>query len=158
MRNALRLIITATVVTLTVALWTEQGVADVGADSAKAADALIEQAQAQLERGETQTAIDTLHDAIEADPSSSLAQTRLGGAYLLSQDYSRAIEQFQQAISNDEQNAGAFIGLGLAYLHLKQAGPAKAALSEARRLDPTKRNDIDALLSRIEESAAAPHP
>jgi cytochrome c-type biogenesis protein CcmH/NrfG len=75
----------------------------------------------------------------------------------LTQNYDRAIEQFQQAIGGDDQNAGAFIGLGVAYLHLKQAGPAKAALTEARRLAPDKRGDIDVLLERIEQSAAAPH-
>ncbi|MCF8015527.1 MAG: tetratricopeptide repeat protein, partial [Chromatiaceae bacterium] len=106
--------------------------------------------------GETQTAIATLNQAIAADPSSSLAYTRLGGAYLLSQDYSSAIDQFQRAISSDNQNAGAFIGLGMAYLHLKQAGPAKAALTEAKRLKPSQSADIDALLTRIEQTASAP--
>jgi Tfp pilus assembly protein PilF len=185
---------TGTVLTLIIALATEQGIAesipastprpassasppanpnsssnpsnaaDPAASPASYADpmnsvgALIAQAETQLERGETQTAIATLNQAIAADPSSSLAYTRLGGAYLLNQDYSSAIDQFQQAISHDNQNAGAFIGLGMAYLHLKQAGPAKAALTEARRLAPDKQGDIDALLARIEQSASAHHP
>ena len=166
MHNALRLITTGTVLTLTIALAMEPGIAEsTPASSTKPASAvnpansvgvLIEQAEAQLERGETQTAIATLRQAIAADPSSSLAYTRLGGAYLLNQDYSSAIDQFQQAISSDTQNAGAFIGLGIAYLHLKQAGPAKAALTEAKRLNPSKSTDIDALLARIEQSASAP--
>jgi tetratricopeptide (TPR) repeat protein len=182
MHNALRLITTGTVITLTIALATEQGIAESTAagtaDSASSADTstteasraaspsrpadgvdtLIEQAEAQLERGETQAAITTLTEAIAAHPSSSLAYTRLGGAYLLNQDYASAIEQFQEAISNDNQNAGAFIGLGMAYLHLKQTGPAKAALTEAKRLNPSKSADIDALLARIEQTASAHHP
>ncbi|MBK5940964.1 tetratricopeptide repeat protein [Halochromatium roseum] len=210
MHNALRLITTGTVLTLTIALATEQGIAEstsigtasststatpasTAATAATAAPAspaspasqaitassnttehatspaassnatdsatqhLIEQAETQLQRGETQTAISTLNQAVTADPASSLARTRLGGAYLLSQDYPSAVEQFQQAISLDTQNAGAFIGLGMAYVHLKQAGPAKAALSEAKRLNPAKSTDIDALLARIEQTASA-HP
>jgi tetratricopeptide (TPR) repeat protein len=167
MHNALRLITTATVLTLSIALAMEPSIAESppvssanpanSADPANNVGALIEQAEAQLERGETQAAIATLNQAIAADPSSSLAYTRLGGAYLLSQDYSSAIDQFQQAISSDSQNAGAFIGLGVAYLHLKQAGPAKAALTEAKRLNPSKSADIDALLARIEQTASA-HP
>jgi len=190
MHNALRLITTGTVLTLTIALATEQGIAEstsVGAASSTspaitastaslkttdnatspaalasatdgAAQRLIEQAEAQLQRGETQTAIGTLNQAVAADSASSLARTRLGGAYLLSQDYDSAIDQFQQAISTDDQNAGAFIGLGMAYVHLKQAGPAKAALTEAKRLNPSKSADIDALLARIEQTASAHHP
>ena len=107
MHNALRLITTGTVLTLSIALAMEPGIAEsTPASSTKPASAvnpansvgvLIEQAEAQLERGETQTAIATLRQAIAADPSSSLAYTRLGGAYLLNQDYSSAIDQFQQA-------------------------------------------------------------
>lgn len=185
MHNALRLITTGTILTLAIALATEQGIAESTpasaasstspvspggpvaspgrsanpispANQANSVGTLIEQAEAQLERGETQTAIATLNQAIAADPSSSLAYTRLGGAYLLGQDYSSAIDQFQRAISSDNQNAGAFIGLGMAYLHLKQAGPAKAALTEAKRLKPSKSPDIDALLTRIEQTASAP--
>jgi Tfp pilus assembly protein PilF len=128
------------------------------ANPANSVNALIEQGEAQLERGETQSAIRTLNEAVTADPNSSLAHTRLGGAYLLSQDYRGAIDQFQQAIGSDSRNAGAFIGLGMAYLHLKQAGPAKAALTEAKRLDPSQRADIDSLLARIEQTASAHHP
>ncbi|WPL19198.1 tetratricopeptide repeat protein [Thiorhodovibrio winogradskyi] len=119
---------------------------------------MVEQAETQLQRGETEAAIATLKGAITADPSSSLAHTRLGGAYLLNQDYRAAVDQFQQAISADNQNASAFIGLGMAYIHLKQTGPAKAALGEARRLKPSQRADIDALLGQIEQRASAHHP
>lgn len=165
MHQALRLITTGTVLTLTISLAMEQGIAESSAarstspaNSADSVSALIEQAEVQLAGGETQAAIATLNDAIAVDSSSSLAYTRLGGAYLLSQDYGSAIEHFQQAISSDDQNAGAFVGLGVAYLHLKRAGPAKAALTEAKRLDPDKGANIDALLARIEQTASAHHP
>jgi tetratricopeptide (TPR) repeat protein len=158
MRQALRLVISGTVLTLTISL-AAQGdnagtTAAVGPDSATAK---IEQAEAELSRGETDAAIETLNAVIAAAPASSLARTRLGGALMLKQNYTGAIEQFQQAISLNADNAPAFIGLGMAYLHLKQPGPAKAALTEAKKLDPAKQADIDRVLHRIENTAAAPH-
>jgi cytochrome c-type biogenesis protein CcmH/NrfG len=72
---------------------------------------------------------------------------------LLAQRYDLAIDQFQQAAAIDANNAGAFIGLGVAYLHQGRAGPAKAALTEARRLAPDKAADIDRLIDSIEEAA-----
>lgn len=162
MHHAMRRIVISIIPALVIVLGTQQVAAESPGNGAKTASpggtqALIERGEQQLERGEHQAAISTLSEAVADDPASSLARTRLGGAYLLTQNYDRAIEQFQQAIGRDDQNAGAFIGLGVAYLHLKQAGPAKAALTEARRLAPDKRDDIDVLLQRIEQTAAAPH-
>jgi Tfp pilus assembly protein PilF len=147
MHNALRLIAFGSLLTLNLV-----------ATAADQVATLIEQAETQLQRGETAAAITTLEAAITANPSSSLAHTRLGGAYLLDQNYRAAVDQFQQAISTDSQNASAFIGLGMAYIHLKQTGPAKAALTEARRLNPSQSADIDALLGQIEQRASAHHP
>ena len=62
-----------------------------------------------------------------------------------------AIDQFQQAIGLDADNASAFIGMGIAYLHSDRLSAAKAALGEARRLDPDKAPQIDDLISRIDQ-------
>lgn len=157
MRKALRLIVAGTVLTLTAALAAQNGGAAEATEAEEKAASMIEKGEAELGRGETDAAISTLKAAVDIDPTSSLAHTRLGGALMLKQDYPGAIEQFQQAISLEDGNAPAFIGLGMAYLHLKQPGPAKAALTEAKRLDPAKQADIDRLLQRIENTAAAPH-
>jgi tetratricopeptide (TPR) repeat protein len=157
MRKALRLIITGAVLTLTAALAAQNGGATESTEIEEKAASMIKQGEAELGRGETDAAIITLKAAVDIDPKSSLAHTRLGGALMLKQDYTGAIEQFQQAISLEGDNAPAFIGLGMAYLHLKQPGPAKAALTEAKKLDKTKQADIDRLLQRIESTAAAPH-
>lgn len=111
---------------------------------------LIGQAEDQMATGEIDTAIATLQLAIETDPHSTLAHTRLGGAYLIGQRYTEAIAQFQQAIRIDPDNGAAFIGLGMAYLHGDQSGPAQRALTEAKRLLPAKADEIDVLLGRIE--------
>lgn len=42
------------------------------------------------------------------------------------------------AAEADDDNAGAFIGIGMAFLHAGQISPAKAAFAEAKRLDPSQ--------------------
>jgi Flp pilus assembly protein TadD len=76
---------------------------------------------------------------------------------LLKQEYAEAIRSFQIAIGLDaEDNAEAFIGLGIAYLHLGQYGAARAALTEARRLKPESGSDIDQLLAWLDGRSPGP--
>lgn len=118
---------------------------------------LIGRGELQLKNNDIDGAITTLIGAVANEPGSSLAHTRLGGAYLLAQRYDDAIDQFQQAISLETRNASAFIGMGVAYLHSNRLGAAKAALGEARRLDPDKAAQIDDLISRIDQRSGAAH-
>lgn len=147
MRKNIGLILAATLALLGIAL---------AADEAPATPAaLISQGEQQLRNNDVDGAIATLTSAVAKDPGSSLAHTRLGGAYLLGQRYDEAIDQFQQAIGLQADNASAFIGMGLAYLHANRLGAAKAALGEARRLDPDKAAQIDDLISRIDQRSGA---
>lgn len=116
------------------------------------AEKLIRAAETQLAQQDIDGAIATLTRAVHADPQSVRAHTRLGGAFLLAQRYDNAIEQFQQAVGLDGDHAGAFIGLGVAYLHQGRGGQAKAALAEAKRLSPDKAAEIDDLIQRIEQA------
>ena len=75
---------------------------------------------------------------------------------MLGQRYDNAISQFQQAIGLDANNASAFIGMGIAYLHSNRLGAAKAALGEAKRLVPDKANQIDDLINRVEQRSGVP--
>ena len=122
-----KIIALLTVLTLTVSLAAQGDNAEGTAEDSDKTAAMIERAEAELARGENDVANEPLNATIAADPESSLAHTRLGGALMLKQDYSGSIEQFQQAINLDNESAPAFIGLGMAYLHLKQPGPAKPA-------------------------------
>ena len=76
----------------------------------------------------------------------------------LSQRYTDAIARFQQDIAADDDNAGAFIGIGMAYPHAGQTGPAKAAFAEAKRLDPAKANDLDLLIRSIKQISRDANP
>jgi len=133
------------------------GLAFAGDDSPATAEELIRAAETQLGQQDIDGAIATLTRALDADPDSALAHTRLGGAYLIDGRYDSAIEQFQQAIASDADTAGAFIGMGVAYLHQDRPGPARAALIEARRLAPDKAAEIDRLIRSIDEAGTG-HP
>jgi tetratricopeptide (TPR) repeat protein len=152
MQQTMRLITALVVVTLGISL---------AFDGAPAAEPdLIRQGEAQLAARDFDGAIETLTRAVAAQPGSSLAHTRLGGAYLLSQQYPSAITQFQQAIAADGDNADAFVGMAVAYLHSGRLPLAKAALIEARRLDPDKSariDDVVAWIDRRDAHAAGGH-
>jgi len=47
--------------------------------------------------------------------------------------------------------------MGIAYLHSDRLSAAKAALGEARRLDPDKAAQIDDLISRINQRSGESH-
>ena len=120
--------------------------------SALAADAaaLVKKGEEQLSAGEIDEAVATLQQAVVADPGSSLAYTRLGGAQVLTQDYSAGLESFKQAIALDANNANAFVGMSVAYLHSGRYSLARAALEEAKRIDPSKQEEADKLIAWID--------
>ncbi len=115
--------------------------------------ALIEQAFQQTEAGDLKAAQSLLQEAIKEMPS-SLAYTRLGGVQLLQQSYSSGIENFQQAIMLDQSNSEAFIGLAVAYLHLGRYQLAREALKQARRLDPSKKQEIDKVVMWLNQRSS----
>jgi tetratricopeptide (TPR) repeat protein len=119
---------------------------------------LIRRGEAELESGDIPHAVATLQQAVAANPSSSLAHTRLGGALVLAQKYRASIESFKRAIALEEgANANAFVGMAVAYLHTGDYALARAALVEAKRVDGSKAEQIDALIAWIDEhSGLAP--
>jgi tetratricopeptide (TPR) repeat protein len=122
------------------------------------ADALIGTGEAQLAEGRVDEAIATFVQAVAADPKSSLALTRLGGARLLKQDYGAAIQDFRNALGLDPNNADAFVGMAIAYLHSGDYALARAALGEARHLAPAKGLEIDQVLGYLDRREAGTAP
>jgi len=115
------------------------------------ADALIRQGEAKLKEGKIPEALETLQQAVQANPRSSLAYTRLGGAQILSQDYAAGIDSFKQAIGLDANNADAFVGMAIAYIHGTRYPLARAALEQAKSIDPAKQEDVDELIAWIDK-------
>ncbi|MES9923571.1 MAG: tetratricopeptide repeat protein [Candidatus Thiodiazotropha endolucinida] len=112
---------------------------------------LIADAQTLSESGNLEDAHAILVKAVETDPQSSHAHTRLGGVELLQRDYKSGIKRFQQAIMLDRNNADAFVGLAVAYLHLGRYALAREALKEAEQLGPSKQQDIDKVLAWLDQ-------
>ena len=125
-------------------------------EAAPDAGALIEQGDRQAEAGDLDAALQSYRLAIEADPASSLAHTRLGGVQMIRQEYPDSISSFRTAIGLAPDNAAAFIGMGLAYLHLGQYSLSRAALMEARQRSPERGDEIDQLLAWLGNRASAP--
>ena len=119
------------------------------------ADALIAAGESKLKIGEIDAAIIDLRQAVAVDPASSRAQTRLGGALLLKQQNAAAIDAFRAAITLSANNADAFIGMAIAYLHGGDGALARAALEEAKRIDPARAARIDALIASIDQRATS---
>ena len=83
------------------------------------------------------------------------AAARLAGFYLGQNRLQEAVERFQQAISlglpSPQSEAKAFVGMGLAYLHLDSSDLAAAAFEEALRLDPSREGEIRPVLTELEQ-------
>ncbi len=119
---------------------------------------LIQQGEAKLAAGETDAGLALFEQAAAQDPTSSVARTRVGGALLLAQRHADAIESFRQAIMLDGQNADAFIGMALAYLHAGDYTLARASLEEAKRIDPAKQTKIDEVIAYIDRREESGDP
>jgi hypothetical protein len=63
----------------------------------------------------------------------------------------RSIQSFQRAISLDANNADAFVGMAMAYLHGGRYGQARSALVEAKRIAPDKGPKIDEVIAWIDQ-------
>lgn len=139
-------------------------VAGSSAFAASSTDSLLQQSYEQSKAGNLDEALKTLQLAVKNDPSSSVARTRLGGIHILRQEYSKGIQDFQQAIMLDQKNASAFLGLSVAYLHMGKYNLARASLQEAGNIDPEKQTEIDNVLAWIDErtgnsfNAGVAHP
>ena len=124
---------------------------------------LMAEAEKASTSGDWEKATTLYRQAVEKDPGSSLALSRLAGSLMASQQYSESIPVFQQAISKDSKNAGAFIGMGISYLHTGRYTTAKAAFAEAKKLQPDKKELdevmtwIDNRLTAAEKTEALPH-
>lgn len=103
--------------------------------------------------GDWEKATALYRQAVDKDPTSSLALSRLAGSLMASQKYSESIPFFQQAISKDQHNTSAFIGMGISYLHTGRYSTAKAAFDEAKKLQPDKK-ELDEVIAWVDKKLA----
>ena len=125
------------------------------ADSAVATG--LEEADQFARAGRVDSALAVYRALSDSQPDSAVVHARMGGMLLLKQDYAEAIRSFQIAVGLDpDKGAEALVGLGIAYLHLGQYGPARAALMEARRVKPESAADLDQVVAWLDGRASAP--
>ena len=109
---------------------------------------LVAQGEKQWAEGHVNDARKSFELAAAADPKSPVPLLKLGGLHLTSNDPRAAIQTYQRAISLDINNARAWIGLGLAYLHTGQKELSRAAFEEAIRADPSRKAQLASLVDQ----------
>lgn len=110
----------------------------------------FEAAQAKAASGDIQGALKIYQDLTRQYPESADAFAHLGGMQLLDQRYRDAVKSFQQAVTLGDATARSFIGMGMAYLHLGQLGPARAAFVEAQQRGNDRPDDIAGIIAWID--------
>lgn len=110
----------------------------------------LEEGQARADAGDIRGALAIYQSLASTRPNSHEILARLGGMQLLDQRYAEAVTSFQRAIAQGDEGTRSFLGMGMAYLHMGQLGPARAAFTEARSRGATARNDIDRIIDWID--------
>lgn len=112
-------------------------------EQAGATDTMFSKADELAAKGEFDGAIAAVEEVIAKHPDSSLAHQRLGGMLLLKGDNRQAIDSFRTAIGLDERNGRAFVGMGMAYIHMGSYTLARASFDEALSRQPELADEIN---------------
>ena len=114
-------------------------------------EAAIAQGQEKAAAGDIKGALEVYLEMTRSHPDSYEAHALLGGMQLLDQHYSDAVKSFQRAISLGDAGARSFVGMGMAYLHMGQYGPARAAFVEAKSRGVSADSDVDQIIAWIDK-------
>ena len=96
-------------------------------------------------------ALEYFEKAVMQNPASAELWFKLARTQMLNNQNSASVKSYQKAISLDQNNALAFVGMAIAYLHIGQYNHAKASLTEAARIDPSKKAEVEKVLLQIED-------
>lgn len=143
------------------ALLSAAGAQAANAPAAKADEAtLISQGDKAWADKKLDEAKKNFQAAVAANPRSITAHMKLAGYLLANNQFTGAIETYQKTISLDNNNAKAWMGLGMAYLHTGQKELSRAAFSEAVRIEPARKAQLAKLIEEPAPAAAMPanHP
>jgi len=102
-------------------------------------------------KGDVKGALIHFEKAVMQNPDSSETWFKLARTQMLNSRNSDSVKSYQKSISLDQNNPLAFIGMAIAYLHTGQYTHAKASLTEASRIDPTKKEEVNKVLQEIEK-------
>lgn len=88
--------------------------------------------------------------AVKQNPASAESWFKLARTQMLNNQHSDSVKSYQKAITLDQNNALAFVGMAISYMHIGQYTHAKASLNEASRIDPSKKVEVDKVLVQID--------
>jgi len=88
--------------------------------------------------------------AVKQNPASAESWFKLARTQMLNNQHSNSVKSYQKAITLDKDNALAFVGMAISYMHIGQYNHAKASLTEASRIDPSKKAEVDKVLLQID--------
>lgn len=118
-------------------------------------EAAIARGQEKAAAGDIKGALAVYLEMTRTHPDSHEAHALLGGMQLLDQHYADAVKSFQRAISLGDAGARSFVGMGMAYLHMGQLGPARAAFVEAKSRGVSADSDVDQIIAWIDKRESA---
>ena len=114
--------------------------------------------QQRAAEGDIKGALAIYQELTESQPESYEAFAHLGGMQLLDQRYADAVKSFQYAVTLGDNGTRSFIGMGMAYLHMGQLGPARAAFVEARSRATESAADVDGIIGWIDSREPQQRP
>jgi Tfp pilus assembly protein PilF len=115
------------------------------------ATALLARGERLLQQGKLEPARKALEGAVKADPRSLDACMKLAGVNIALNNFSAAIPLYKQAIALNPNNARAFIGMGIAYLHSGDKSMSRALFEEAIRIEPRRKQQLEPILAQLQE-------
>lgn len=126
-----------------------------GVHANTSATASIAQGKRQWEEGKLEAAQASFKAAIKADPRSVEAHMKLAGLQITHLNYSAAIETYRNAIGIDPNNAKAWMGIGMCYIHTGGREMARAAFEEAVRVEPGRKKQLEPVLAELDAKIEA---
>lgn len=112
---------------------------------------LLDKGDGFVQEGKIASALEAYQRAVDQNPDSALALRKMAGMLMVKNEYPNAIDAYKRSIGLDASDSIAWIGLGTAFLHMGDYALASASFTEAKRLNPDKGKDIDAVLTWIAE-------
>ena len=118
-------------------------------------------AQKALAAGDSVTAVEKLHQAVQADPKFAPAYLLLGLTEFRAGDTATAIEHYQRALELQPRSFSGHYNLALAYLRDHRLEDGRAQLEQAVKLNPNQADaayDLGVVLLELKQPGAAlPH-
>ena len=126
-----------------------------GAQASSSAAASLEQGKRQWEEGKLEAAQKSFAEAVKADPRSVDAHMKLAGIQVSRLHYSAALATYRSALALDPNNAKAWMGMGMCYIHAGGREMARAAFEEALRAEPGRKQQLEPVLAELDAKIAA---